>query len=136
MNPYRTIPVIIDAGCFDDQGNTAHLKIRDHPLYTGLKKNRVTHKSAAGTVVNSAYYGPGNVIEEFMQAATDLFGKGCLLQVCGAAARDAGGPSGRAVWVVRALSLRTSTRTTRSLCSPSTATSSSRTTTTSKAPHR
>lgn len=81
MNPYRTIPVIIDAGCYESTGNSAHLTIRDHPLYTGLKKDRVTHKSAAGTVVNSAYYGDGNMIEEFMQAATDLFGKRCLLQV-------------------------------------------------------
>ena len=81
VNPYRTVPVIIDAGCYDDKGNTAHLTIRDHPLYTGLKQDRVTHKSAAGTVVNSAYYGKGNMIEEFMTAATDLFGKRCLLQV-------------------------------------------------------
>lgn len=73
--------MIIDAGCYESTGNTAHLTIRDHSLYTGLKKDRVTHKSAAGTVVNSAYYGDGNMIEEFMQAATDLFGKRCLLQV-------------------------------------------------------
>merc|ERR1712003_440550 len=46
----------------------------------GLKQNRVTHKSAAGTVVNSAYYGEGNMIEEFMTAATEVFGKNCLLQ--------------------------------------------------------
>lgn len=33
----------------------------------------MTHTSAAGTVVNSAYYGASNMIEEFMTAATDLF---------------------------------------------------------------
>ena len=31
----------------------------DSPLYTGMKQDRKTHKSAAGTVVNSAYYGEG-----------------------------------------------------------------------------
>ncbi|CAJ1368803.1 unnamed protein product [Effrenium voratum] len=80
FNPARTIPLIIDAGCSGCEGNTDHLVIRDHPLYTGTKQGRVTHKSPAGTVVNSAYYGEGNVIQEFMEAATDLFGPRCLLQ--------------------------------------------------------
>jgi len=80
INPHRTVPVILDAGCSDASGNTDRVLVRDHELYTGTKQNRVTHKSAAGTVVNSAYYGEGNMIEEFMQAATDVFGKNCLLQ--------------------------------------------------------
>jgi len=80
VNPHRTVPVIIDAGCYDQSGNTDKVLVRDHELYTGLKQNRVTHKSAAGTVVNSAYYGEGNMIEEFMTAATEVFGKNCLLQ--------------------------------------------------------
>lgn len=80
VNPYRTIPVVIDAGCHGPEGNTDKLQIRDHPLYTGLRQPRVTHKSSEGTVVNSAYYGDGNVIAEFMQSATELFGRNCLLQ--------------------------------------------------------
>mmetsp|Transcript_87446 Transcript_87446/g.155094 ORF Transcript_87446/g.155094 Transcript_87446/m.155094 type:complete len:600 (+) Transcript_87446:76-1875(+) len=80
VNPYRTIPVIIDAGCSGSDGNTDKLEIRDSPFYTGLKQDRVTQKSAAGTVVNSAYYGDNNMIDEFMEAAVDLFGKSCLLQ--------------------------------------------------------
>jgi malate dehydrogenase (oxaloacetate-decarboxylating)(NADP+) len=80
VNPYRTIPVIIDAGCYDKDGNTDKVLVRDSELYTGLKQDRVTHKSAAGTVVNSAYYGEGNMIEEFLQAAADVFGKNCLCQ--------------------------------------------------------
>ena len=35
FNPYKTIPVIIDAGCTDASGNSAKLTIRDHDLYTG-----------------------------------------------------------------------------------------------------
>jgi len=73
FDPRKTIPLIIDAGC----NNAA---VREHELYTGLKKERVKVRSAAGTDVNAAYYGEGNMIEEFMTAATDLFGKGCLLQ--------------------------------------------------------
>lgn len=80
VNPYKTIPVIIDAGCAGPEGNTGRLVVRDHPLYTGLKQDRVMHKSDAGTLVNSAYYGPGNMIDEFMGAATQLFGRKCLLQ--------------------------------------------------------
>jgi len=80
VNPHRTIPVIIDAGCYGPEGNTDRLEIRDHELYTGLKQTRVTHKSDAGTVVNTAYYGKDNMIKEFMEAATDLFGRTCLLQ--------------------------------------------------------
>jgi len=80
VNPHRTIPVIVDAGCYGTEGNTGRLVIRDHELYTGLKQNRVTHKSAAGTTVNSAYYGEDSLIREFMDAAIDIFGKKCLLQ--------------------------------------------------------
>eukprot|EP00747_Dinoflagellata_sp_TGD_P219509 gnl/TRDRNA2_/TRDRNA2_91613_c1_seq1.p1 gnl/TRDRNA2_/TRDRNA2_91613_c1~~gnl/TRDRNA2_/TRDRNA2_91613_c1_seq1.p1 ORF type:complete len:456 (+),score=109.40 gnl/TRDRNA2_/TRDRNA2_91613_c1_seq1:56-1369(+) len=80
FDPKRTIPVIIDAGCSGAEGNSAGLVIRDHQLYTGLKQDRVKHKSAAGTDVNTAYYGPDSFIGEFMSAATELFGKGCLLQ--------------------------------------------------------
>eukprot|EP00930_Biecheleria_cincta_P026140 TRINITY_DN18477_c0_g1_i2.p1 TRINITY_DN18477_c0_g1~~TRINITY_DN18477_c0_g1_i2.p1 ORF type:complete len:631 (-),score=122.09 TRINITY_DN18477_c0_g1_i2:190-2031(-) len=80
VNPYRTIPVIIDAGCTDVNGNTDKVVVRDSPFYTGLKQDRVKEKSAAGTLVNSAYYGKNNMIEEFMQAAVDVFGKQCLLQ--------------------------------------------------------
>ena len=35
FNPYKTVPVIIDAGCSDASGNSAKLTIRDHELYTG-----------------------------------------------------------------------------------------------------
>jgi len=80
FDPSRTIPLIIDAGCYGPEGNTDRLVIRDSPVYTGMKQARVTHKSAGGTVVNTAYYGEGNVIEEFMKAATELFGERCLLQ--------------------------------------------------------
>ncbi|CAK9080332.1 NADP-dependent malic enzyme (NADP-ME) [Durusdinium trenchii] len=80
FNPKRTIPLIIDAGCSGAEGKTDKLTVRDSELYTGMKVERQTRKSAAGTVVNSAYYGEGNVIREFMQAATELFGRHCLLQ--------------------------------------------------------
>jgi len=80
VNPHRVIPLIIDVGCGDVSKNTDKLEIRDHPLYTGLKQDRVMHKSEAGTLVNSCYYGPNNVIEELFQAATELFGDSCLLQ--------------------------------------------------------
>eukprot|EP00931_Biecheleriopsis_adriatica_P009511 TRINITY_DN110587_c0_g1_i1.p1 TRINITY_DN110587_c0_g1~~TRINITY_DN110587_c0_g1_i1.p1 ORF type:complete len:636 (-),score=150.22 TRINITY_DN110587_c0_g1_i1:18-1877(-) len=80
FDPRRTIPVIIDAGCTGPEGNSAGLVIRDSPFYTGLKKDRVLHKSEAGTMVNSAYYGKESFIGEFMTAARELFGKGCLLQ--------------------------------------------------------
>ena len=59
FNPKRTIPLIIDAGCSGPEGNTERLTIRDSPLYSGLKQERVTKKSKAGTVINSAYYGEG-----------------------------------------------------------------------------
>mmetsp|Transcript_159961 Transcript_159961/g.307017 ORF Transcript_159961/g.307017 Transcript_159961/m.307017 type:complete len:653 (-) Transcript_159961:53-2011(-) len=80
FNPRRTIPVIIDAGCHGPEGNTDRLVIRDSPQYTGAKQPRVTHTSAQKTVVNSAYYGDNNLIAEFMQGATELFGRTCLLQ--------------------------------------------------------
>jgi len=80
FDPTKTIPVMIDAGCLDEDGNTAHLTIRDHPLYQGLQQDRVKHKSDAGTMVNTAYYGDDSFIGEFMTAARDLFGPSCLLQ--------------------------------------------------------
>merc|ERR1740138_1534219 len=80
FDPNRTIPVIIDAGCLDPEGNTAKLVIRDHELYTGCKQDRVKHKSEAGTQVNTAFFGPDSFIGEFMSAAKELFGKACLLQ--------------------------------------------------------
>ncbi len=80
FDPRRTIPVIIDAGIGDASKNTAKIPIRDDELYTGCKQDRVTEKSAAGTVVNSAYYGEDSFIDEFMSAATAQFGSNCLLQ--------------------------------------------------------
>ncbi|CAE7470142.1 ME1 [Symbiodinium natans] len=80
FDPHRTIPVMIDAGCSDASGNSAKLTIRDHDLYTGLKQNRVKHTSKQGTEVNTAYYGPDSFIGEFMTAASELFGRSCLLQ--------------------------------------------------------
>jgi len=80
VNPRKTIPVIIDAGCYDADGNTDKLVVRDHSNYTGTRQNRMTHTSAAGTVVNSCYYGPDSVIREFMQAAVSVFGRHCLCQ--------------------------------------------------------
>jgi len=80
VHPRRTIPLIIDAGCHGPEENTDRLIVREHPMYTGLRQPRVTHKSPAGTVVNSAYYGENNIISELMEAATDLFGRSCLLQ--------------------------------------------------------
>jgi malate dehydrogenase (oxaloacetate-decarboxylating)(NADP+) len=80
FNPHRTIPVIIDAGVGDPKENTAKLDIRNSPHYTGMKKDRMKHESEAGTMVNTCYYGPGNLINEYMLAATEVFGKGCLLQ--------------------------------------------------------
>ena len=73
VDPYATIPVILDAGAYDESGNTDKLLVRDHPSYTGDTRERVTHTSEAGTVVNSCYYGEGNLIDEFMRAATELF---------------------------------------------------------------
>ena len=73
VDPYATIPVIIDAGAYDADGNTDKLLVRDHSSYTGLRQPRVTHTSEAGTVVNSCYYGEGNLIDEFMAAASELF---------------------------------------------------------------
>lgn len=40
----------------------------------------MTHTSPTGTVVNSAYYGENSIIDEFMQGACELFGRGCLMQ--------------------------------------------------------
>lgn len=78
VDPNKTIPVIIDAGISD--ANTAGLKIREHPNYTGLKQQRKMQKSPAGTMVNTAYYGPNSLITEFMDAAVTVFGRNVLLQ--------------------------------------------------------
>jgi len=78
VNPHRTIPVILDAGISD--ANTAKLKIRDHPNYTGMKQQRKMQKSPAGTQVNSCYYGKNSFVEEFMDAAVEVFGRHVLLQ--------------------------------------------------------
>jgi len=80
FNPHRTIPVMIDAGVGDSSKNTAGLDLRGNPLYTGLKQDRVTHRSQAGTVVNTAYYGEDSMIGELMRASEELFGRQCLLQ--------------------------------------------------------
>jgi malate dehydrogenase (oxaloacetate-decarboxylating)(NADP+) len=80
VDPRRTVPVIIDAGCYDFNGNTDKLLIRDDEMYTGRRENRLTHVSEGGIAVNSSYYGPDSAIREFMQAAVQVFGKHCLLQ--------------------------------------------------------
>merc|ERR1711871_1188309 len=80
VDPYKTMPVIIDAGMFDSSGNTAHIPIREDDRYTGLKQDRVTHMSEAGTRVNTAYYGEGNMIQEFLEACVTVFGEGVLCQ--------------------------------------------------------
>lgn len=80
FNPHRTIPVIIDAGIGGADTNTDKLNIRESPDYTGMKKDRVKHKSEAGTMVNSCYYGADSMINEYFEASRDLFGTGCLLQ--------------------------------------------------------
>ena len=80
FDPARTIPVILDAGCFPPSGNSAGLDIRGDPLYTGTKEDRTVHTSEAGTQVNSFYYGPHSFVGEFMGAAAGLFGPQCLLQ--------------------------------------------------------
>merc|ERR1740117_896152 len=53
FNPHKTMPVIIDAGISGSDGNIAKLEIRKHPMYTGLKQDRVKHKTASGTMVNT-----------------------------------------------------------------------------------
>jgi malate dehydrogenase (oxaloacetate-decarboxylating)(NADP+) len=80
FNPHRTIPLILDVGCGDPADNTAHLDIRESEDYTGTKQRRQKHRSEAGTLVNSCYYGPDSMITELMDASVELFGKGCLLQ--------------------------------------------------------
>eukprot|EP00438_Fugacium_kawagutii_P027589 Skav218680 [mRNA] locus=scaffold3220:3970:21624:- [translate_table: standard] len=79
FNPYKTIPVIIDAGCSDPSGNSANLNIRDHDLYTGALSLDIAclHQ---GALVNTAYYGSYSLIDEFMTAAAELFSRKCLLQ--------------------------------------------------------
>jgi len=80
VNPYRTIPVIIDAGIAGSEGNTNHVEVRDSGMYTGLREERKKHKSTANTMVNTCYYGEESIIKEFMEAATALFGREVLLQ--------------------------------------------------------
>jgi len=73
VDPSATLPLILDAGAFDASGNTDQLLVRDHESYTGDPRPRVTHTSEAGTLVNSCFYGDGNLIAELMEAATELF---------------------------------------------------------------
>lgn len=80
FDPMKTIPVILDVGCQGPEGNSAKLVIRDGEMYTGLKQDRVKHKSASGTDVTSCYYGENSFMNEFMTAARDMFGRRCLLQ--------------------------------------------------------
>jgi len=80
FNPHKTMPVILDVGISGSDGNTAKLDIQNHNMYTGLKQDRVKHKSRAGTMVNSVYYGADSFIGEFMRGARELFGESCLLQ--------------------------------------------------------
>jgi malate dehydrogenase (oxaloacetate-decarboxylating)(NADP+) len=80
VDPKKTMPVIIDAGILDKGGNTAHIDIFNDPDYGGVRQDRVKEKSPAGTDVNTAYYGEGNMIDEFMQAAVEVFGDKVILQ--------------------------------------------------------
>jgi len=80
FDPRKTIPVILDAGIGPASANTDHVVVRDSPLYTGMRQDRVMTKSEAGTKVNAAYYGEGSIIREIMEATGSLFGKSCLLQ--------------------------------------------------------
>eukprot|EP00944_MAST-04C_sp_MAST-4C-sp1_P010063 g10063.t1 len=80
VHPARTMPVIIDAGNMDPQGNSAHLTIREHESYTGTRCDRARVRNDAGALVNAAYYGEDNMINEFMNAAVEVFGDKVLLQ--------------------------------------------------------
>jgi len=80
FNPKLTVPLMIDVGCGDFTTNTAKMQVREHELYTGLKQDRVMAKSSAGTMVNTCYFGHKSFMMEFFEAATELFGKSCLLQ--------------------------------------------------------
>ena len=64
----------------DPEGNSAHLTIREHENYTGTRCDRVRIRNDAGALVNEAYYGEGNMIDEFMNAAVEVFGDKVLLQ--------------------------------------------------------
>jgi hypothetical protein len=105
VNPHRTVPLILDAGCFGPEGNTDNLVVRDSKLYTGLKADRRTEVSEAGTRVNSAYYGKDSFVTELFEAANALFGRRCVEGVvecylgvgCGVAGgMAAGGAVGKA----------------------------------------
>lgn len=80
FNPHQTIPAILDVGIGGKEDITAKLAICDSPDYAGLKQDRVKHKYEGGTMVNTCYYCADSMINEYMQAATDLFGRRCLLQ--------------------------------------------------------
>ena len=80
VDPARTIPVIIDAGNMDPEGNSVRLTIREHENYTGTRCDRVRVRNEAGALVNAAYYGEDNMIDEFMNAAVEVFGNKVLLQ--------------------------------------------------------
>ena len=72
--------LIIDAGVMDPAGNSANIDIRGSPCYTGTMRDRVRIRNEAGALVNEAYYGEGNMIDEFMNAAVEVFGDNVLLQ--------------------------------------------------------
>eukprot|EP00962_Isochrysis_galbana_P005273 scaffold1441_cov120-Isochrysis_galbana.AAC.2 len=84
FDPARTVPLLLDVGCSGPEGNSAGLDIRNDRCYIGLRQERERHTSAAGTLVNSAYYasdadGP-SIVSELLDAARDLFGPACVLQ--------------------------------------------------------
>lgn len=80
VDPRRTIPILLDSGIDDWTANTAHLDLRGHPRYTGERRARERETSPNGTLVNAAYYGADNVIDELMDAAVQVFGPHVLLQ--------------------------------------------------------
>ena len=52
-------PASFKPRCRDALGSTADFGLFVCFRYTGLRQDRVTHRSEAGTIVNSAYYGMG-----------------------------------------------------------------------------
>jgi malic enzyme len=80
FDPQRTLPILLDVGISPPAGNTARLAIDADARYTGLRQPRALEQSAAGTAINSAHHGREGLVEELMQAATELFGPAVLLQ--------------------------------------------------------